>query len=72
MVRVKETQLEKVNQVWFTLQKSFTLKSNEMFDLFSDIPEVFSVCKEIYEKIQDFDLRKKNYHYHFYDILKNF
>jgi len=33
--------------------------TKEMQDLFHDIPEVFSTCKEIYEKIEYYDLEKK-------------
>ena len=33
--------------------------TKEMQDLFFDIPEVFDVCKEIYEKIEYYDLEKK-------------
>ena len=58
---LKETPIGKGRGFRFGLpSKEFYFKSNkEMFDLFSDIPEVFGVCKEIYEKIQDFDLEKK-------------
>ena len=40
--------------------QEYYFKSNkEMQDLFNDIPEVFSTCKEIYDKIENYDLEKK-------------
>ena len=40
-------------------QQYYFKSTKEMQDLFHDIPEVFDTCKEIYEKIEYYDLEKK-------------
>ena len=37
----------------------FFKNTQEMYDLFNDIPEVFGTCEEIYKKIEFFDLERK-------------
>lgn len=40
-------------------QEYYFKSTKEMKDLFYDIPETFDTCKEIYEKIEYYDLEKK-------------